>query len=80
MFLGKGKPKSVGERHLPLPQALTPSAFLADNKRKYADFPTEKGAGKEKTVEASASTVFCCFEKVTSTCVKSEFVLFDLFA
>ena len=32
-FLGKGKPKSVGERHLPLPQAPTPSAFLAAKNR-----------------------------------------------
>ena len=28
---GEGVPKSVGERHLPLPQTLTPSAFLAFN-------------------------------------------------
>ncbi len=29
LLLGKGKPKSGGERHLPLPQTPTPSAFLA---------------------------------------------------
>ena len=46
LFLGKGKPKSVGERHLPLPQAPSLSAFLADNKRKYADYLIDKGAVK----------------------------------
>jgi hypothetical protein len=34
LLLGKGKPKSVGERHLPLPQTPSLSAFLADRKER----------------------------------------------
>ncbi len=47
--LGKGKPKSVRERHLPLPQTPTPSAFLADRKKGEEEraFALQPGSGSD---------------------------------